>query len=474
MPSTIEVPLWLAIVTSLLAALAAVRLFAMPVLNWYRARRQQHAVDRVNARLRLGVPAFLITKRSVIVDRLVYDTKVQALAEKTAEKTGEPLPRIISRIEHYAEEIVPAFSVLFYFRLGYRLARWLLRLHYSVRTVFVDDLAFEAIDSSCTVVMVLNHRSNMDVLLVNYLASRRSTLSHAAGEWARLWPFQRLVRAAGNYVVDRNAKDPLYRCVLQRYVVMATAAGVHQAIFPEGRLSRDARMHRVKLGLLTYITKAFDPASTRDIVFIPVAVNYDRVPEDRRLVYEQEKDFRDRGKWFLVRSSLRYCLEVAGLGLRRREDRFGYACASFGHPISWREWLAQHHIDAEHFDREHRFACVSALGEQLKADIERIIPVLPVPVIATSLLSDPQRTWTLEALRAHADRLMSTLEAAGAQIYLPDEGQDPPPVGLRLLLRRKLIEKTDGGYRIQPDQLPLLRYYANSIAHLMPGVREGV
>jgi len=43
-----------------------------------------------------------------------------------------------------------------------------------------------------------------------------------------VWPLQSLIRAMGAYFVRRNSGDPLYRTVLQRYVQMATEAGVPQ------------------------------------------------------------------------------------------------------------------------------------------------------------------------------------------------------------------------------------------------------
>ncbi len=131
----------------------------------------------------------------------------------------------------------------------------------------------------------MNHRSNMDYVLVAYLAaSTRTALSYAVGEWARVWPLQTLIRSMGAYFVRRRSRDPLYRRVLARYVQMATAAGVTQAMFPEGGLTRDGRLRDPRVGLLDYMLRAFDPEGERDLVFVPVGVNYDRVLEDRSLL----------------------------------------------------------------------------------------------------------------------------------------------------------------------------------------------
>ena len=52
-------------------------------------------------------------------------------------------------------------------------------------------------------------------------------------------------------------------------------------------------------------------------------------------------------------------------------------------------------------------------------------------------------------------------------MYVPRQDFDYAlNVGLRMLLLRRLIGERDGLYYAQAEELPLLRYYANSISHL--------
>src|SRR4029078_1291480 len=112
-------------------------------------------------------------------------------------------------------------------------------------------------------------RSNMDYILVSFMVADRTALSYAVGEWARIWPLQSLIKATGAYFVRGNSNNPLYRKGLERYVFMATEAGVAQAVYPEGGLSRDGSLRPPRLGLLDYMLKNFDPAGPRDIMFVP-------------------------------------------------------------------------------------------------------------------------------------------------------------------------------------------------------------
>ena len=153
------------------------------------------------------------------------------------------------QVERYAREIVPAFNAYLYFRIGYWLGRKVSQGLYRVRLGYVDTEALARVPENATVVFVMNHRSNMDYMLAGYLAADQAALSYAVGEWARIWPLSALIRAMGAYFVRRNSKDELYRRVLERYIAMATEAGVPQAVFPEGGLTRDGLLREPRLGV---------------------------------------------------------------------------------------------------------------------------------------------------------------------------------------------------------------------------------
>ncbi|MET0618776.1 MAG: 1-acyl-sn-glycerol-3-phosphate acyltransferase, partial [Thermoanaerobaculia bacterium] len=285
MSGTVSLPVWFAVLLGILAAWAALDRLLIPSVRWVLRRRVNRVLDEINTRLKIRIAPFELTKRDVLIDRLLYDPQVQQAAEAEAREKGMPREVVMERIRRYAHEIVPAFNAYAYFRVGYWIARNLARSLYRVRLGYEDEEGLAAIPPSATVVFLINHRSNMDYILVSYLAAEKAALSYAVGEWARIWPLQTLIRAMGAYFVRRNSKDPLYRKVLERYVGMATAGGVTQAVFPEGGLSRDGKLRPPKLGILDYMIRAFDPAGDRDIVFVPVGINYDRTFEDRSLLH---------------------------------------------------------------------------------------------------------------------------------------------------------------------------------------------
>jgi glycerol-3-phosphate O-acyltransferase len=156
--------------------------------------------------------------------------------------------------------------------------------------------------------------------------------------------------------------------------------------------------------------------------------------------------------------------------LRGRWFRFGYACVNFGGLISARDWLANHAGaaggDLRGLGKEQRFEIVGCLARDVMAEIARLVPVLPVSLIATVLLEADRPLDELE-LKVRAFDLMAYFEGRGAKLYLPRSDRDYAfHVGLRMLALRRLVDESDGLFAATATDRPLLAYYSNAIAHL--------
>ncbi len=471
MNELVGVPYWLLIALSVFAAIGIVDRVFGPTMRWFFRGRLNRAIDELNDRLRLQIQPFKLTRRQTLIDQLMYDRKVLEAVEEEARATGVPRAVLMKKAERYAREIVPSFSAFAYFGFGTRAARWLSQLMYRVRLGYADNETLQQVDPRAAVVFVMNHRSNMDYVLVTYMASSQASLSYAVGEWARIWGLEGLIRSMGAYFIRRNSNDPLYRRVLGRYVAMATRQGVTQAVFPEGGLSRDGRLGAPKLGILSYIVSEFDAGADRDIVFIPVGINYDRVLEDRVLTARAEKEITGRDFRTSLGAIGGFALNMAKLRLGGRLYRFGYACVSFGKPVSLREWQKERGFDMRALPPEERFEAVSRLGGDLLKSIGAILPVLPVSLAARVFIDHPDRWLSeLEVKRGISDYI-DLLAGRGVHVHIPRSDQDyAAGAGLRMLTLRKMVEEDGGGlYRASAREGVLLRYYANSIAHHLPG-----
>ena len=466
--STVTLPLWLVVLAGVLALVGLLDRLLVPSVRWFLRSRANKVLDEVGSRLRIEIRAFQQTHRQVLIDRLLYDEKVQQAAAAFAREQSMPREVVMARIRGYAREIVPAFNAYFYFRVGYWLGRKIARLLYRVRVGYTDNEGLARVPPNATVVFVMNHRSNMDYILAAYLVADQAALSYAVGEWARIWPLQQLIRSMGAYFVRRNSRDQLYRKVLERYIVMATEAGVTQAVYPEGGLTRDGRMRAPKLGALDYMVRGFNPEGERDLVFIPLGINYDRTLEDRTQLLGLYESAKKTGALRAAWNTLAFAAHQASLVIKSEWHRFGYACVNFGTPVSMREFVRARGIDFRKLEKEERYARISELGDHLMGSVGKLIPVLPVPLVALVFESNMGRALSELEIKSEAGILIERLEAVGAHIYIPRRDRDYAiAAGLRMMLLRHMVEERDGLYAVAAAETTLLRYYANSIAHLL-------
>jgi glycerol-3-phosphate O-acyltransferase len=462
----VTLPFWLAAALVALAGVAVVDRLLTPSVRWLLRRRVERVLDEVHTRLQIRIQPFKLNRRQTLIERVVHDPEIVAETERFAAEHELTRQEVAARVERYAREIVPAFNAYIYFRFGYWLSRRLARALYRVRLGAVDDAALAAVPADSTVVFVMNHRSNMDYILIAYLAAERTALSYAVGEWARVWPLESLVRSMGAYFVRRRSRNTLYRRVLRRYVEIATREGVTQAVFPEGGLSRDGLLQPPKLGLLDYMLRGFDPESSRDVVFVPVGINYDRVLEDRTLLLDLDPGSQRRHP---VTGTIGFLWHNLVLLVRGRWFRFGYACVGFGRPVSVRGYLAGRDLDLRRLERGERFACLEELAAELMAAVGCAVPALPVALVATVLLCQPRQPMSELEIKVAVHRLMQEVETAGGRVHVPRQNREYAlEVGLRMLRLRRLVEETsDRLLRPRSGAVQVLEYYANSIAHLV-------
>jgi glycerol-3-phosphate O-acyltransferase len=452
MTTPITLPLWLFVLILLFAAVTFASHFLFPSVRWFLRRRLENAVAELNKRLKTPIQPFKLARRMDTVRRLVYDPEVAQAILEHAKAKGVREDVAAQTAERYAREIVPGFSAFAYFAFAIRAARFLSRSLYRVRLTDANSDALEAIPADDTVVFVMNHRSNMDYVLVTWLVAERSALAYAVGEWARVWPLRGLVRALGGYFIRRRYNNPLYRKVLARYVQMATEAGVTQAVFPEGGLSRTGGLGAPKLGLISYILDGFHPGKSRNVTFVPVALNYDRVMEDRNLIAAQKRG--TGGFRFSLLPIYRYLRRQIWHRLTGRFHRYGYAAVSFGDPLSLTEFLSHPHNDS-----------AADLGEALMSRIAAVTPIVPVPLVAHALRDGARDMARLQAeVRTRIERARTR----GVSVHLArDDLSYTLEAGLRALMERGFVTREGATLTVTERGTTVIDYYAASVAHLL-------
>lgn len=416
------------------------------------------------------IDRFKLASRTHVRALLMDDDVIHEAVREHAESTGTPQHEAWRAVHGYIREIVPFFNVIAYFQIGYRLAGWMLNLFYKVSVDFEEPHAEARLPRDAVLVYVMNHRSNADYILVSYALAGEVAISYAVGEWARAFPLEIMFKAFGSYFIRRRYREPLYHAVLERYVQLITREGVTQGIFVEGGLTRDGKLRPPKIGLLDYVLGiGRDPAYAARLHVVPVAVNYDRVLEDRTLL--RELDVATGGRRPPRRTQAwevgRYLFWNVGRLASRRFKRYGRAAVVVGTPVPLAPWFAEQE-DLFQLDKPDRLARVQTLCDRLLARVGALVPVTPVPLVCAAIQSFDSDFIARPALLARIGEMHGVLAELNARDLSADRtAEETFDRAWRMLRMRRVLAETGDGYLVLPRGRPLVSYYANSVVHLL-------
>ena len=506
-----------------LLALLAVALYEL-VLRAFLLGRVQRALHRRARRFAekhgVRVDLFKFGGRLLVKEELLNDLQVNAGMQQAALggqvwRPGQaPRPpqapeQVRREVEAWIDEIVPAFSLAAYYQFGMGLAKAAVRAVYRPVIDRASQERLRSLPKDATAVFLINHRSNFDYVVVGWALARQVAVSYAVGEWARVFPLDALFRAFGGFFVRRGFPDPLYHLVLRRYLQLITKKGVTQGIFPEGGLTRDGALRTPKAGLLEALLQlTIEPGFDRELYFVPVGINYDRVLEDRSLLAEMRGREHPptraeklggflRALWAVPLKLLINLLRVA----TGRLQRGGYVAVAFGAPVRWSEFAKANHVELARLSPEELRAAAKKVAGQLMRNIAGCIPATPVPLVARAMLElgDTSR----ERLSRRVGELRAALEKLGVPIALGeefaghradraalaadgernrdlarmegeliegDEAEAIARLGVENLSRRGLLVRDGARVSIAPGAEPreVLDYYARSLVLLDP------
>ena len=449
------------------------------VAFWRRWSRR--AGLRALLRFRARVDRFKLTGKRYISDALLADEAIVLAVRAHAEEHGLREDAVWRRVGLYINEIVPAFNLLMYYEFGYTLSKAALNLFYKTSITIRDPAALARLPRESIVIYLMNHRSNADYVLAGYGLAGQVAISYAVGEWARVFPLEYLFKSFGSYFIRRRYREPLYHTVLERYVQLITRNGVTQGIFPEGGLTRDGRLRPAKIGLLDYMLgTARAPGFAERMYVVPVALNYDRVLEDRTLLHEARvtAGAPPLSRFAQFRGVLNYAISSFGRLSTRRWKRYGRAAVVIGEPVPVAPWLRSVADEGRTlFDRPRpeRLAKVQEFCDAMMGRIGQIIPVTAVPLVCAALQTFDAEYVPEDRLLARVQELRDALLAEGAVVIEPErEALETFERAYRMLRMRRVLLREGAGYVILPHGRELISYYANGIAHLCGAFEERV
>jgi glycerol-3-phosphate O-acyltransferase len=461
----------------ILASIGVATVIAWRLLQSRARRSALRAVHRSGSR----IDRFKLTKKPFIRTALLADEAIAEAVQHHAAEHSIDESMTWKRVDKYIDEIVPFFNILTYYRIGLVVSRALLNFFYKTSAEFAGRSSHEALPRDAIVIYLMNHRSNADYVLVGYVLSGQVAISYAVGEWARTFPLEYIFKSFGAYFIRRKYREKLYHTVLERYVQLITRNGVTQGIFLEGGLSRDGKLGKAKIGLLDYVLGvARDPGLRNRLYVVPVAINYDRVLEDRSLLRELDaREGRKRPpRHVQLGEVLRYVWWNMARLVARKWRRYGRAAVVIGEPFPLGPWFDNEDRATGGLfalERADRLARVQLLSDTVLERIAAIVPVTPVTLACAAIQSFDGDFIAHEQLLARMAEMRDVLTELNARvIHREGSVEEIFDRAWRMLQMRRILVRVGAGYSVLPGNRPLVSYYANSISHLLGPFAEGV
>ncbi|HET8542182.1 MAG TPA: 1-acyl-sn-glycerol-3-phosphate acyltransferase [Anaeromyxobacter sp.] len=427
-----------------------------------------------------------------VQERVLRDRTLRAAVESVAREAGRPVASVLAEAAKDLREVASRYDPRFVQIARPILARVFGRLYTSVE-VDEDGLArVKRAASSAPIVLCPSHKSHVDYLVLSWvLYEHGMTAPHiAAGINLAFWPFGAVARRGGAFFIRRKVKgDRVYTAVLRAYVKHLLRDRFPQEFYVEGGRSRTGKLLFPKTGLVSMEVDAWLDGAADDVVFVPIAIDYEKLIEASSYVKELSGGEKEK-------ESLRGLLGAARILWRRyerlyvqfeepislravAEERLGAAAGGLGLDEAWggeAERAAALARGSRGAPAEAKRQLVQALANRIAYGISRAVTVTPVGLVAAALLSHVRRGLAAADVTRRVELLRYVAAERGARFArdLAGAPSDPREAGPIADAVRRLqadglvrVELAAGEtiYLVVDERRPLLDYHRNAVIH---------
>lgn len=336
-----------------------------------------------------------------------------------------------------------------------------------------DDSAVdikELMKDKC-VVLVPNHQSHADYLAINYVFYKtyKSPLYVAGGKNLDIFPIGTLFRRSGCFFIRRSfANDITYKLTLEAYLYYLLKMGRPIEFFFEGGRSRTGKLLPPRFGLYGMLLEAHQALVKErqtPLVFVPVSIVHEYVPEQKSLA-------KELGGAKKKKESTRQLLGLFGLFAKQ----FGSIHLRLGKPVEVNHGQLEKN-DGEDFIKKFTqdlaFRCFREVGRNMM--------VTPTSLLAMVLLDEPSGAMVWHDILAKAEAILTYCEKFNVPVtqnLQRDTFEKSLERAMDILIGNKKIDvigrEHHGAlyYSIREDARPEILYFKNTILHhfLIPAI----
>jgi len=335
-------------------------------------------IDSVDEIKRAIVGPSLKTKLE-LKEIILNHPRLETVMQRRARSSNQENWKVRQEADGYLDEIAADYSYTL-IQVVERILAWLWGTLFDGIEVNTESLQqVKQAARQHTLVYVPCHKSHIDYLVLSDILFRNNLHLPfiAAGQNLAFWPLGPLFRHCGAFFIRRTFKGAkFYAEVFSLYIKTMVQLGHNIEFFIEGGRSRTGKMVLPKMGLLAILIQAVEEGFCNDLVFVPTAICYDRIPEEESYLKEISGEAKTQ--------------ENIGQLLRARrflKKRYGKVYVQFAEPMSLRRHLERQRLDLDQLRPRERHAMYRDFAYRIINSINQTSLVTPYALVASALLT---------------------------------------------------------------------------------------
>ena len=416
---------------------------------------RERLVDRIDAQKRIMLGP-IMKSRQQLKEIVLRDEGIGKLIDRMAERNPKQIVQNRKKAGDYFDEIAADLNMA-YIQFFHRALSWFFGKLFDGIDVDVEGLArLRERARKGPLVYVPSHKSHIDYLVLNYVLYNYNmhVPRIAAGKNLAFWPMGYIFRRSGAFFIRRTFRGAkLYRAVFNRYIKALIEEGHPLEFFIEGGRSRSGKLILPKIGFLTILLHAYQEGYSRDLIFVPASISYDRILEEKAYLKEMaggekaKESFRQviRARHFLKRT-------------------YGKIYIRFGEPVSLKDYLESR---APATEKTHRH-----LAFHLIRSINKVTLVTPLALVASAVLTAHRGGFHMNELKETALTYLAFLRERGAPLAAslerPEEAIEQTVdllISWKVVSGLEVMEGEERFYYVDDERKVELEFYKNSVIH---------
>ncbi len=226
----------------------------------------------------------VIRSNQEMMEKVLYHKDVLEMIEKQAKREKVSERHLRKNAYEYYKELAANYSVIALMILK-KIVTFILNKIFDGIQYDPDSIRkIREASKKGPLILLPTHKSYMDFIVVPYIFFTNKLFSPhiVAGINMSFFPFGIFARRAGAFFIRRTFKGlKLYSAVVKQYIKTLISDGYPILMFMEGTRSRTGKLLLPKLGILYYLIDAIYAGYNEDLVFVPIAIDYDRLLEEK-------------------------------------------------------------------------------------------------------------------------------------------------------------------------------------------------